>query len=242
MVKKGKRAEAVAASFKSSPLYSGLIECKLVQNMRVRDGDKEFCDWLLSIGDGKHPTDGNDCIEIPEKFLVQSKMDLIESTFPNIRQNTNKKDFINSGIICPMNDDVWDINEICLNLMPGEAKQYLSSDRVVDENHLEAPTELLNSRKPSGFPDHNLVLKVGAPVMLLRNLQNGLVNGTRMIVRRMHARTVECEVMVGTMRGDIVFIPRIPMYDRSADFPWTMVRTQLPLRVCFAMTIHKSKL
>ena len=77
--------------------------------------------------------------------------------------------------------------------------------------------------------------------MLLRNLQNGLVNGTRMIVRRLHKKVLECEVMVGKLKGEIVFIPRIPMYDRSNDFPWTMVRLQFPVRLCFAMTIHKSQ-
>ena len=161
--------------------------------------------------------------------MVDSKMKLIESTFTNFQKN-DKHEFMHSSIFCPMNDDAWDINQICLNKLPGQSKTYLSSDRVVDDNHLQAPTELLNSRKPSGFPDHNLILKVGAPVMLLRNLQNGLVNGTRMIVKRMHEKVLECEVMVGKMKGEVVFIPRIPMYDRSNEFPWTMVRTQFPIR------------
>ena len=77
--------------------------------------------------------------------------------------------------------------------------------------------------------------------MLLRNLQCGLVNGTRMVIRAMHNKVLECEIMVGTRKGEIVFIPRIPLYDRSNDYPWTMIRIQFPVRLCFAMTIHKGQ-
>ena len=175
-----------------------------------------------------------------QKHLVKSKMDLIESTFPNL-DSMSKEELMSSGIFCPKNDDAWEINRICLDKLPGESQTYLSSDRVEEEDCIAAQTELLNSRKPSGFPDHNLILKVGAPVMLLRNLQCGLVNGTRMIVRRMHGKVLECEIMVGKRKGEIIFIPRIPMYDRSNEYPWTMIRVQFPIRVCFSMSIHKSQ-
>ena len=240
VVKQGKRGEAVAASFKSCPLYHNIKEFKLTQNMRNIDNDKEFCDWLLRIGDGKVASDSDDFIEIPTQFMLKSKMDLIDATFPNL-EKTDENELMHSGIFCPMNDDVWDINEICLKKLPGVAQSYLSSDRVEDENRVQAPIELLNSRKPSGFPDHNLILKVGAPIMLLRNLQCGLVNGTRLIVKRLHNKVLECKVMVGSRKGEIIFIPRIPMYDKSNEFPWTMVRLQFPVRVCFAMTIHKGQ-
>ena len=241
VVKRGKRGEAVAASFKSCPLYVDMEEVKLTRNMRVSDGDQAFCDWLLTIGEGTVSTDADDTIELPDELMAKDKMDLIESTFPKLEVN-DEDELMTSGIFCPRNEDVWEINEICLNRLPGQSRTYLSYDRVEDQtNESTAPTELLNSRRPAGFPDHNLRLKVGAPVMLLRNLQAGLVNGTRMIVRSMHDKVIECEIMVGARKGERVFIPRIPMYDRSNEFPWTMIRTQFPIRVCFAMTIHKGQ-
>ena len=240
IVQKGKRGETVAASFKSSPLYSNIIECNLTKNMRVRDGDEAFCEWLLKIGEGTINNEEDQWVEIPKEHLAKDKMDLIEHTFPNI-ETMDKEELMASGIFCPRNDDAWEINQICLNKLPGEEKTYLSCDRVEDEDCVSVNTELLNSRRPSGFPDHNLILKVGAPVMLLRNLQCGLVNGTRMIVRAMHGKVLECEIMVGNRKGEIVFIPRIPLYDRSNDYPWTMIRIQFPVRVCFALTIHKGQ-
>ena len=179
-------------------------------------------------------------VNIPDNHMVKSKIDLIEYTFPNLK-SIDKNEVMNSGIFCPKNDDAWEINRICLNKLPGEPRTYLSFDRVEDEDCVSAQTELLNSRRPSGFPDHNLILKVGAPVMLLRNLQCGLVNGTRMMIKAMHDKVLECEIMVGHRKGEIVFIPRIPLYDRSNEWPWTMIRVQFPIRVAFAMTIHKGQ-
>ena len=101
--------------------------------------------------------------------------------------------------------------------------------------------ELLNSNMPGGFLDFNFELKVCCPVMLLRKLLSGLVNRTRVLVRRLHAKVLECEVFTGTSYGQVVFIPRIPMVDRSGEFPWTMTRVQFPVRVCFAMTFHKGQ-
>ena len=67
--------------------------------------------------------------------------------------------------------------------------------------------------------------------MLLRNLSSGLVNGTRMIVRGLHQKVIEAEVMIGSSKGQVIFIPRIPMTDKSGEFPWVMTRIQFPVRV-----------
>ena len=49
------------------------------------------------------------------------------------------------------------------------------------------PVEFLNNLKCSGTPNHELMLKVGTPVMLLRNIDhsNGLCNDTRLIITRL---------------------------------------------------------
>ena len=51
--------------------------------------------------------------------------------------------------------------------------------------------------------------------MLLQNLSSGLVNGTRMIVRKLIQKTIEAEVLIVTSKGQRLFFPRIPMVDKS---------------------------
>ena len=81
-----------------------------------------------------------------------------------------------------MNEDALAINDTVLQLLPGESRTYLSIDTVESDTDAEAaayPLEFLNSLIFSGMPPHKLSLKVGAVVVLLRNLslQDGLCNG-----------------------------------------------------------------
>ena len=57
-----------------------------------------------------------------------------------------------------------------------------SEDPEVIANY---PTEFLNICKVSGIPPHILQLKVGAIVILLKNIDSalGLCNGTRLIIK-----------------------------------------------------------
>jgi ATP-dependent DNA helicase PIF1 len=49
------------------------------------------------------------------------------------------------------------------------------------------PVEFLNTLQFSGIANHKLELKVGVPILLLRNFNQsiGLCNGTRLIVKRL---------------------------------------------------------
>ena len=71
--------------------------------------------------------------------------------------------------------------------------------------------EFLNSIRASGVPNHNLVLKVGAPIMMLRNMDQsaGLCNGTRLLVDHLGDRILQATVISGSNIGYKVFIPRI---------------------------------
>ena len=60
-----------------------------------------------------------------------------------------------------------------------------------------------------------------------------------MKVIKMMDRVLECQVVVGTQKGLRVFLPRIPMHDRSEEFPFTIVRRQFPVRLAFCLTINK---
>ncbi|XP_024868732.1 uncharacterized protein LOC112452644 [Temnothorax curvispinosus] len=101
------------------------------------------------------------------------------------------------------------------------------------------PIEFLNSLNPAGLPPHKLRLKVGTPIMLLRNLKpSRFCSGTRLQVKRLMPYIVEATILTGPAAGEITLIPRIPMV--PTDLPFAFKRLQFPVRMCFAMTINKS--
>nr|XP_027121539.1 uncharacterized protein LOC113738500 [Coffea arabica] len=125
-----------------------------------------------------------------------------------------------------------------------ELYTYISSDKTVNQRFQGDYEDFLNSQNPKGLPPHKLLLKVNCPIMLLRNLNpaEGLCNGTRLICRELRQHTICAEIVFGQHRGKRVFIPRIPLQtpeNEKNGIPF--IRTQFPIRLCFAMTINKSQ-
>ncbi|MFS7889517.1 putative DNA helicase [Helianthus anomalus] len=87
------------------------------------------------------------------------------------------------------------------------------------------------------------VLKVGVPIMLLRNIdqKNGLCNGTRLKVISLGNRVIEAEVISGSNIGARIFVPRIGIIPSDKKVPFRFQRRQFPVALCFAMTINKSQ-
>ncbi|GKC23144.1 RNA-directed DNA polymerase, eukaryota [Tanacetum coccineum] len=86
---------------------------------------------------------------------------------------------------------------------PGEVKVYYNFDEGEDDTHNYYPLEFLNSLNVSGLPPHCLRLKIGCPIILLRNLDpaNGLYNGTRLICKRFDPNVINAEIIVGQHAG-----------------------------------------
>jgi ATP-dependent DNA helicase PIF1 len=103
--------------------------------------------------------------------------------------------------------------------------------------------EFLNSRSPAGLPPHSLRLKVGMPVMLLRNLnpRGGDCNGTRYTVTDMTPRYLGLETLDATGDHTRTFLcPRVTLIN-TEDYPFPFHRRQFPVRPAFSMTINKSQ-
>ena len=85
----------------------------------------------------------------------------------------------------------------------GGEVQYHSFDSAVDDPHNYYPSEFLNTLTPNGLPPHVLKLKVGCPIILLRNIDpaNGLCNGTRLVVHDFQRNTIDAEIMLGQHAG-----------------------------------------
>ena len=136
-----------------------------------------------------------------------------------------------------------------LDLIPDEEKVYLSYDSTISQNKdgdsiddLHTP-EFLNTIVASGIPNHKIRLKVGVPVMLLRNIDQRarLCNGTRLIITRMDKFVLEGKVISGSNIGEKVFIPRLSLIPSDVKIPFKFQRRQFPIVVSFAMTINKSQ-
>ncbi|XP_022018850.1 uncharacterized protein LOC110918879 [Helianthus annuus] len=264
VVPNGGRQEIVNASISSSYLWNTCKLLRLTKNMRLTVGSsasdaeeiKQFAKWLLDIGEGNvgGPNDGEASIEIPSDLLITDTSDpistLIDFVYPSILENFNNQNYFSErAILAPKNEVVHEINDRLLSLFPGEEREYLSSDSLCQSEDPNATQQklyspdVLNGLKVSGLPNHRLALKVGVPVMLLRNIdqQNGLCNGTRLQVKKMYNRVIEAEIISGGNIGTRTYIPRISLIPSDKKIPFEFQRRQFPLAVCFAMTINKSQ-
>jgi ATP-dependent DNA helicase PIF1 len=247
VIPKGNRAMTVQASLKRSYLWQLIKVLKLTSNMRVQgDEFQAYRDFIMRIGNGTQPQDEDGNVEFPQSTVVSSLDDLIESTYPDFKNAYKQTDYLSErSILTTRNDRVDDLNDKLLNLLDGPRMEYSSSDSLILSEKTNAslyPTEFLNSLDVNGCPPHKLFLKVGCPIILLRNLDanHGLCNGTRLIVQRLHSHVIEARIMTGVRKDEVVFIPRIDFIPETR-LPFEFRRRQFPVRVCFAMTINKAQ-
>ena len=134
-------------------------------------------------------------------------------------------------------------------MLHGEAYTFASVDEAIPKmndggaTELLYPQEYLNTLSFSGMPPHELILKIGAPIMLLRNLNlgGGLCNGTRMIVTQIFTRLIQAKIITGTRMSEKVYLPRILLINKDETLPFVFKRKQFPIKLCYAMTINKSQ-
>ncbi|XP_050896603.1 uncharacterized protein LOC127103381 [Lathyrus oleraceus] len=208
------------------------------------------------LGDGKleEPNDGYTDIPIPNDFLISNYDDPLEAivseTYPNFLNNYKNPEFLQSRAILAGTIETVDIiNQYVLGFIPGEEKEYLSSDSVdtFDGEGNEAfdvlTPEFLNTLTTSGLPNHKIKLKIGTPIMLLRNIDQpeGLCNGTRLIVTRLANHVIEAKIISGKNIGGVIYIPRMDMTPTQSPWPFKMTRRKFPITICYAMTINKSQ-
>ncbi|KAJ8892298.1 hypothetical protein PR048_004878 [Dryococelus australis] len=139
------------------------------------------------------------------------------------------------------NNDVSVINFSIQNEIPGEAKTYKFIDTVMNQDEVVIyPNKFLNSLDFPDMPPHVLTLKIGVPIILLRNINPPrLCNGTRLSVRKMMNNIIEATILKGKFKGENVLLPRITMI--PTDMPFESKRLQFPVRLAFAMTINKAQ-
>ncbi|XP_017227630.2 uncharacterized protein LOC108192562 isoform X3 [Daucus carota subsp. sativus] len=263
------REDIVMASINKSYLWDYCKVFKLDKNMRIESDvppvtisgqQVPYADWVVSVGDGVVPTvpsvEGNEpCwIEIPSELNLDpgddGKKAIIDAVYGELCNSSNDSGYFRDrAILTPLNEDVDLINKEVMKRFTGQSKIYRSVDSVckstVNYESMETmyTSEYLNSLRIAGVPNHQLELKIGAPIVLLRNLapSKGLCNGTRLIVTQLCARVIEAVIVTGNHIGQKAFIPRICMRPSDTTLPFTLKRVQFPVSLCYAMTINKSQ-
>ncbi|XP_048593363.1 uncharacterized protein LOC111209440 [Brassica napus] len=243
------RAEIVLGALNSSYLWEHCKVLKLTKNMRLLSDClsveeakdlKEFSEWILKIGDGKvnEPNDGEAEIEIPSQFLIIDADEPIEAISKavygdsiSLQENKDPKFFQERAILCPTNEDVNMINEYMLDRLAGDEKIYISADSIdpsdkISVNNEALRPDFLNTIKVSGLPNHSLRLKVGCPVMVLRNIDPsaGLMNGTRLQITELMDFMVRAKIITGEKVGRTVDIPRLSITPSDTRLPFKMRR------------------
>ncbi|XP_016167920.1 uncharacterized protein LOC107610376 [Arachis ipaensis] len=244
VIPKGSRAEIVMASINSSVLWKYCEVLHLMKNMRLTMGLKQstpqelrsFSDWILQIGEGRCRTVVNDklFVDIPSDIIIpileNPVEDIVNTIYPNLVQNFRDPSFFQDrAILAPTIDNVEEINNYIVDLLPREEKNYLSADSIcgsdvysdVDVDWINI--EFLNQIRCSGLPNHSLKLKIGMPIILLRNIDpaGGLCNRTRLVVRDLGRNVIGADIVSGSNVGDKVFITRMNMIpsDTVRNFP-----------------------
>ncbi|PNX56072.1 ATP-dependent DNA helicase PIF1 [Trifolium pratense] len=236
VIPKGTRHEIVHSAINSSHLWSYCEVLTLTTNMRLLSGcadsdidkRKDFSEWILGVGDGSvgHADDEYIAVQIPQDLLIDGGADslaaIVQSTYPDLVKNMNDSSFFHQrAILAPTN----------------------SVNSFVDVPDNVHTPEFLNTIVSSGIPNHKIRLKIGVPIMLMRNMDqsSGMCNGTRLIVTKMGTYVIEGLIISGSHIGERVFIPRLSLIPSDKRLPFRFQRRQFPINVCFSMTINKSQ-
>ena len=205
---------------------------------------RQFAANLLQVGNGSVPADeeGRIKLDFLGTYIVHTQEELITAIYPNIETRLPDPKWLAERVImAPKNESVHGLNNILIDRLPGELKVYKSIDTTVEVNDAcHFPSEVLNRQDPPGLPQHELKIKVGCPIMLLRNLDAPkMVNGTRLTVRRLFPNCILAEIITGDFAGEEVFIPRISL--QQTNYLIEFKGLQFPVRVCYTLTSNKAQ-
>ena len=146
--------------------------------------------WLLDLGDGVLPYDPElhpYATQLPPYLCMPDATkveEFVAWVYPDIRaraaaclqgEDVEAHDnwFRERSILTPLNALANKLNEQILELLDPAADVVAASVGTVadpqGEDSVNSPTEFLNTLTPSGLPPHELRLRVGAVVIILRN-------------------------------------------------------------------------
>ena len=260
------RAQLVSLCMHQSELWQHVRVLSLTENMRVqnrlrhalddaeRTRIREYSEYLGRLGNGiggLQNADGEYVIELPGSIcypaVTLNDIDsMLEWVYSNRQESTHDVSYWSKrAVVTPRHICANYVNALMLEKVAGEVVECVSADHIIDDPSSAFTTDFLHRQTLTGMPPHILKLKIGAVVMLMRNLDatRGLSNGVRLIVTRIvRNRYLKCTIISGAQKfiGSQVLIPRIKIVANSR-LPFTWFRLQFPVKLSYCMTINKSQ-
>ena len=196
-----------------SPLWNQTLDSVVSLDTIYRQKDPSFQKMLNEVRSGEVSDETDE--------LLKSRLNLDYSS-----------EEIQPTKIFSRRDMVDKINSEGLNKIEGESKLY----KIVTKGkvHNDSIKKALERMDDSAQYEKELVLKVGAQVMLIANVNQelGLVNGRLGIVTDMNALWV-------TVRFKCGYETKIDTHEWKLEDNENISRCQIPLILAYAITIHK---
>ena len=237
-------------SVRRSALWAHVVKFSLTTNTRAISGTDEFRQWLLHVGIGMPTTLATGLTVVRPSVLIP--MDMVSNSLQALQQFV-LGDFSNldgRAILTITNSSSVFVYNVCLDKLGTEERVYLAQTTALPNDQagegqvdLMPSDELLQSLGHRSLPPHELRLRVGARVMLLRNLgvRCGLCNGTLMEVLQFYNNTVKVKILNGVRAGQVEYLFKVKLTVRHRHYPVTLQRLKFPIRLAFSMTINKSQ-
>jgi hypothetical protein len=253
VIRRGNRADTVAACLQYACVWPKLELLPLHQNMRLdsaSDENRPLATWLKDMSYKKEYQ--GTATDLPPGIWKTHSMDrFLDRIYPLslLRSAPTDPDAFNGrAILTAHNNVVHEMNDILLDRMPGTVETLYAENRAVYDDNSPVPIdqatpELLGSINLSGLPVSDLRLKIGAPVMVIRNIDatNGLCNGTRATVVSFTKRVLRVKLADTNLHDPYRLLYRCTLTSNKDDLPFILRRCQFPIRLAFALTINKAQ-
>ena len=206
VVRRGSRQATVQACLQHSSIWNSLQVLRLMTSMRIvaTNTNQIFLDFLHRLVNDQTMYGK---VELPQFIRKVETIDtLCDQLYPQVLLNeavTSHSALIGRAILAFKNDTVNDFNDSLLNKMPGTEHRFEAVNKVElsDEAAVSEPyaVEYLQSINLASIPPSSLRLKIGVPLILIRNLspQHRMCNSTRLRLLGINRNCLQVAILGG---------------------------------------------